>query len=102
MNENEKAVVDHLVMMTEVMAGLKARLDNHDTRAASLAQRCETRITALEQRLAALEEPAYPDDVRDALAELDKLSDYWAGRALEGRLPGLWKLDNFPPIEDGE
>ena len=73
MNNDEKAIFDHLLTMTEAMAGLKARLDNHDTRAASLAQRCETRITALEQRLAALEEPAHPDDVRDALRALDAM-----------------------------
>ena len=98
MNDNEKAIFDHLLTMTEAMASLKARLDDHDTRAASLAQRCETRITAIEQRLAALEEPqAHPDDVRDALRALDELS-----ATDPTRLPGLWKLHNFPPIEGNE
>jgi len=86
--------------LADLLETIRQRLDDHDTRAASLAQRLDTRLTAIEQRLAALEEPqGYLDDVRDALRALDELS-----ATDPTRLPGLWKLHNFPPMntEDGE
>ena len=42
-----------------------------------LAQRCEMRITSIEERLAALEPQGDPDDIRDALMR-DALTPLWA------------------------
>ena len=76
MNDNEKALLDNLIMLTEAIAAAKERIDRHGVR-----------ITNLEARIDALETPGMAEDVRDALAELDAMTD--------GAL--LRKLDNFPP-----
>lgn len=54
------------------------------------------RVAILERRITALEHPAHPDDVRDALRDLDALS-----AAEPTPAPRLWKLNNFPADRDG-
>ena len=76
MNNNEMALLSNLIAVAEAIAAAKKRLDRHGVR-----------ITNLEARIDALETPGMAEDVRDALAELDAMTD--------GAL--LRKLDNFPP-----
>lgn len=78
MNDNEKALFDNLLMLTEAIAAARDRLDRHDIR-----------IANLEARIDALGTPGVAEDVRAALAELDAMTD---GEPLR-------KLDNFPPIQ---
>lgn len=78
MNDNEMALLNNLIMLTEAIAAAKARIDGHDDR-----------IADLEARIDALENTGVAEDVRDALAELDAMTD---GAPLR-------KLDNFPPIQ---
>lgn len=78
MNDNEKALLDNLIMLTEAIAAAKERLDRHDIR-----------IANLEARIDALANPGMAEDVRDTLAELDAMTD---GAPLR-------ELDNFPPIQ---
>ena len=77
MNNNEMALLNNLIALTEAIAAAKKRLDRHGVR-----------ITNLEARIDALENPNMAEDVRDALAELDAMTD---GAPLR-------KLDNFSPI----
>ena len=77
MNNNEMALLSNLIAVAEAIAAAKKRLDRHGVR-----------ITSLEARVDALENPNMAEDVRDALAELDAMTD---GAPLR-------KLDNFSPI----
>lgn len=98
MNDNEKALLDHLITLNEALAKLQNMVTGHNARLIALEGAphpgdvrtwAEAVFDAHDARITALENPPYPDDVRDALAALDELS---------GAEPTPWKplkLDGF-------